>query len=311
MAPRPVIIDCDPGVDDATMLLLAFAGRGELDILGITVVAGNVDLAQTARNACVIREIAGRTDVPVHAGCPRPMVREAVEADEFHGPTGLGTLRFSPPRHGPAEGHAVSFLISTLREATTPVTLVVTGPATNLAMAIVMAPDIAPKVKEIVMMGGARSAGGNVTASAEYNVFADPHAAHVVMASTIPVVLFGLDACYQVLSTPQRIATLANVKNAAAQAVVELMGFSNSIKTDPARSMGAPLYDPCTIAWLLRPDLFTLEPAQVAVEIASPLTLGATAVDFRVPAAEANARWCVAADGEGVFGLLREALAGL
>lgn len=308
MAKRPVIIDCDPGVDDATMLLLAFAAPDELDILGITVVAGNVGLAKTARNARFIRQIARRPDVPVFAGCARPMVRDPVDAGDFHGESGLGTLAVSEPDAPVETWHAVEFIIKALEAAAEPVTLVVTGPATNIAMALVMQPEIASQIREIVWMGGARSAGGNITASAEYNIYADPHAAHVVLGCGRPIMMFGLDATYQVLSTPGRIEELAKIDTPAMRAVTELMRFSNGLEVDRTRRAGAPLHDPCTVAWLLKPELFAFRPARVNVETASPLTLGHTAVEFRVGSADANASWCVTADGEGVFALLAERL---
>lgn len=306
---RRIIIDCDPGVDDATMLLLAFASPDELDILGVTVVAGNTGLAQTARNARIVRQIAGRPDVPVYAGCARPMVRDIVDAGDFHGESGLGPLPILEPEAPAATWHAVEFIVRMLREATTPITLVVTGPATNVAMALVLEPAIAANIEELVVMGGARGAGGNITASAEFNIFADPHAAHVVLTCGRPVTLFGLDATYQVLSTPARIETLAALGTPAADAVTALLRFSNGLEVDPSRRAGAPLHDPCTIAYLLRPELFVTRPARVSVEIASPLTLGHTAVEFRVGPGDANARWCEKADGDGVFGLLGERLA--
>lgn len=305
---RKIIIDCDPGVDDATMLLLALCAPEELDIVGITVVAGNAGLGKTARNARLIRQIARRPDVPVFAGCARPMVRDAADANDFHGESGLGDLAIVEPEAPAHTWHAVDFLIRALRDAPEPITLVVTGPATNIAMALVMEPAIAANIAEFVVMGGARSAGGNITASAEFNIWADPHAAHVLLSSGLPTVMFGLDATYQVLTTPPRIAALEKIDTAAAQTSAALMRFSNSIEVDPSRRAGAPLHDPCTIAWLLKPELFTLRPARITVETGSPLTLGHTAVEFRVAPSEANARWCIAADGDGVFTLLNERL---
>lgn len=311
MKRRKLIIDCDPGVDDATALLLAFAAPDALDILGVTVVAGNKGLARTARNARIVRQIAGRADVPVYAGCARPMVREPVEAGEFHGPEGLGTLAVFEPDAPLAEGHAVDFIRRTLRAAHEAVTIAVTGPATNLALALALEPAIAARIDEIVVMGGARSAGGNITASAEFNVFADPHAAHVLLTAGCRVTMFGLDATYQVLYTPERIAALEATGTVAARASAELMRFSNAIEADPSRRAGAPLHDPCTIAWLLDPSLFIVSGAKIAVETNGGLAFGHTAVEFRAGPREVNANWAVRADGAGVFALLNERLGSL
>ncbi len=307
MQRRPLIIDCDPGVDDATALLLAFASP-EFDILGITVVAGNVGLESTVRNACLIRQIARREDVPVFAGCARPMVRDVVNAGAFHGETGLGDLPVADIKKAHETEHAVGFTIRTLMESPAPVTLAVTGPATNIAMALVMEPRIAGRIAEIVFMGGARAAGGNITPSAEFNVFADPHAAHVMLGCGAPIAMFGLDATYQVLSTSDRVDTLAATGANAALTAAALMRFSNNLEHDPSRKVGAPLHDPCTIAYLIKPELFALQGAKVSVETNAALSFGHTAVDFRVHPDQAVARWAYLADGEGVFELLTERL---
>ncbi len=310
MSKRALIIDCDPGVDDAVALLLAFASRDRLDLLGITTVAGNVGLEQTARNARIIREIAGCEDVPVFAGCPGPMAREPVEAGDVHGETGLGPLSIFEPDAAAEPEHAVRFIVDTLKAAEAPVTLAVLGPATNVAMALAMEPAIAAKIEEIVVMGGARAAGGNVTASAEFNVFADPHATHILLRAGRPVTMIGLDATYQALSTPDRIIALEAMGSRAARTAAELMWFSNGLETEPERRGGAPLHDPCVIAWLLRPDLFKTRPARVGVELSGGLTFGATSIEFRIEPEEANAAWAVEVDGDGVFELLAERLGG-
>ena len=209
MERRKLIIDCDPGVDDAVALFLAFAARDALDLLGITTVGGNVAAALTARNARLVREIAGRADVPVFAGCPRPMSRAPVEAGHFHGESGLGALTVHEPAAAAAAEHAVEFLVRTLREAPVgAITLAVTGPMTNVATALTIAPHLAGRLREIVVMGGARSEGGNITASAEYNIHADPHAAQLVFAAGCPVVALGLDLTHQVRSIPRRIEAI-------------------------------------------------------------------------------------------------------
>lgn len=323
MSLQKVIIDCDPGVDDAVALLLAFACRKELELLGVTTVAGNVGVAATARNARIMRQLAGREDVPVLAGSGRPLVREPVEAGHFHGVTGLGSLPVFEPRVALAEGSAVHFIAATLAAAAPrSVSLVVMGPMTNIAMALRLEPRMQRGIREIVVMGGARAAGGNITASAEYNVFADPHAAHIVYASGCPIVAIGLDATHQVCATPPRVARIRALGSPVAQAAAELLAFSNDIPANAALGAGAPLHDPCTIAYLLQPGLFTLQPCYLRVETESALTLGHTAVEFRDSESFAlssraatpppmTVRWATHADSSGIFDLLTERLAQL
>lgn len=312
MPGRQLIIDCDPGVDDAVALLLAFAAPLELDLLGITTVGGNVGAALTARNARLLREIAGREDVPVFAGCPRPLARDPVEAGHFHGDSGLGDLPVREPAAPAAPAHAVEFLLAALRAAEPgSITLAVTGPMTNLATALTVEPSLAGRMREVVIMGGARSEGGNITASAEYNIHADPHAAQLVFAAGCPVVAFGLDATHQVRSTPARIAAIRALDTPSARATAQLLEFSSRLPANGPVERGAPLHDPCPIAWLLDPALFELVPCYLEVETGSPLTLGHTAVEFRVEAGRKPwIRWAVRADADGVFALLRRRLGG-
>lgn len=308
MAPRPLIIDCDPGVDDAIALFLAFACRDELDVRALTTVAGNVGGALTARNACIIREMAGREDVPVYRGAERPLVRVPVDAGEFHGASGLGRLPILVPAAPLSGGHAVDLLVDLLQSSPSgALTAVVTGPMTNVAAAFQRAPEAARRVREIVIMGGARSEGGNITASAEYNVFADPHAAQIVFASGAPITVFGLDATHQVRSTPARIESLREIGTPQARACAELLQFSADVERNIPGLHGAPLHDPCTIAYLLEPDLFDFLPCRIEVETEGRVALGHTAVEFR-DAAASKTRWATKADGEGVFSLLIDRL---
>jgi len=315
MARIPLILDCDPGVDDGVALLLAFASSDVLDLRAVTTVGGNVALAQTTRNARILRQLAGAAAerVPVYRGCAGPMVRPLVEAEHFHGESGLGNLAIFEPAVPSATGHAVSFLVETLlREAAGSVTLAITGPMTNVAMAMRMEPAIVPRIQRIVFMGGARREGGNITASAEYNIYADPHAAAIVCASGAPLVALGLDATHQVRSTPARIAKIRALGSAAARAAADLMDFAAALEWNAATGEGAPLHDPCTLAWLLAPELFELVPCHLEVETASALTLGHTAVEFRAaPGRALTARWATRADGAGVFELLTQRLARL
>jgi purine nucleosidase len=307
MTKTSLIIDCDPGVDDAVGLLLAFAAEDRLQILGVTTVAGNVSLVQTARNACALRDIAGAAHIPILAGCPRPMVRAPVLAADFHGQDGLGNLDLPPPSAGVEDEHGVAFLIRNLRAAPpASITLAMMGPLTNLATALVMAPDIRDAIQNVIIMGGARSEGGNITATAEYNIHADPHAAHIVFDAGVPIVLMGLDATHQVRATPERVDRLRQLGGARALFAARLLDFCNAIPANVQGSTGSPLHDPCTIAYLLDPEAFRTVPAQVRVETTSEITMGATAVEFRVQTSLTH--WVTHIDADRIFALLQEAL---
>ena len=309
MAPRQLIIDCDPGVDDAVALMLAFAAPDAFDILGITTVAGNVGGALTARNACVVREIAGREDVPVFAGADRPLVADPIAAEHFHGESGLGDLAFIPPRKAHERIGAVQFLMDRLSQAAPKsIDIAVTGPLTNIALALRAAPAIAQAIREVVIMGGARSEGGNITASAEYNIYADPHAADIVFTSELAIVTLGLDATHQVRTSPPRIARLEALDNDRARTVCSLLRFGERVERNLAGREGAPLHDPSVIAYLLAPHLFETRACRIDVEVASRLTRGHTAVEFRVKD-PSNVRWAVKVDADGVFDLIEQRLA--
>jgi purine nucleosidase len=308
----PVILDCDPGVDDAVALMLAFKSPEQLDLLGITTVAGNVGIDSTTRNACLLRQVASREEVPVYRGLDRPLVRDPILADDFHGTNGLGDIPVFVPDKLEEAQSAVDFIVETLRKHTTAsVTLAVTGPLTNIAAAFELAPDIKARVGKIVLMGGARREGGNITASAEYNIYADPDAAAVVFASGCPLVVLGLDATHQVRGTPERIARIQGLDNPVATLTANMLLFANTLPSNLEGATGAPLHDPCVIAYLLRPALFILRPCSIQVETSSDLTRGHTAVEFRpdywgVPF---NARWATYIDADGVFALLEASLA--
>ncbi len=311
MAATPVIYDCDPGVDDAVALFLAFAASDAIELLGITTVGGNVAVELTARNACLVREWAGREDVPVHAGCAGPLFLPAVDAQHFHGESGLGTLPIHTPRLGVAPGHAANFIVEQLRARPAgTVTLAVSGPLTNVALALRLAPDIARRIACVAWMGGARTAGGNITASAEYNAYADPHAAAIVVAAGIPFHVFGLDCTHQVRSSAARRAGLLALGTPNAARVEQLLAFADALPANQDRGFGTALHDPCVIAWLLRPSLFTFQPCHLQLSTEAGLTRGHTAVEFRTSATQpVNAQWATAADAEGVFALLNERLA--
>ena len=306
MTQRKVIIDCDPGQDDAVALFLAMSSPDELDLLGITTVAGNVPLELTQRNARMMCDLAGRKDMPVYAGCERPMVLEPITAEYIHGNTGIDGVDVFEPDTPLQDTHAVEFIIETLRAADRgTVTLVPTGPMTNIATAIEREPAILENIEQIVSMGGAMREGGNRSPSAEFNILVDPHAADIVYNCGRPVTAMGLDVTHQVLSTRERVARIRELGNEVAIATAGMLSFFHRYDTKKYGSEGAPLHDPCTVAWLLRPDLFATKLCNVSVEKNSALTLGHTAVDFwHVTDRPDNVRWAYEIDTEGFFELL-------
>jgi purine nucleosidase len=313
MTKRTIVIDCDPGIDDAINLLMAFASADDFDILGVTTVAGNVGLGLTARNARIIRELAGREEVPVYAGCPRPLLREPVAADEIHGATGMEGMTLFNPRRPLGDMHGADFIEgAAVASGENGLTIVATGPLTNLAVAIVKSPLILPCIKEIVLMGGARREGGNITPTAEFNIAADPHAAHVVFTCGRPIVAVGLDATHQALATPERLEPLKALGTKPAEAAVGMLSFVGEIERKLRGLPGAPLHDPCTIAYLLEPELFKGRSCRIDVETGSTLTMGCTSVDlWGVTGRPANALWLDEVDADGLFGLLVERIARL
>ncbi len=311
--PRRIIIDTDPGIDDAVAILLAISAPEELEVLGIVAVAGNLPLAQTARNARQICELAGRADVPVYAGCARPMLRPPAAAGHIHAAGGLGGLALPEPAMPLQQQHGVDFLIETLlRAEAATVTLCALGPLTDIGMALVKAPEIAGRVQELVVMGGAGFELGNVTPAAEFNIHVDPHAARLVAESGIPITMIPLDVTHQVLSTPPRIAVLGALDNRCGPAVASLLAAFEETRTGKFGPRGMALHDPCVIAYLLCPDLFQGREVNVAIETESALTLGMTVVDWwGVTGRKANARFMTMVDADGVYALLAERLSRL
>lgn len=307
---RKIIIDCDPGQDDAVMLLLALACPDEFDILGITTVAGNVPLDLTQRNARIMCELAGRTDVPVYAGCDKPMRHELITAENIHGKTGIDGVDIYEPAMSLQDQHAVDFIIESLLEADiNSITLVPTGPLTNIGQALVQQPAIKPKIKEIVLMGGAMREGGNTTPSAEFNILEDPDAAQIVMHCGRPLTIVPLDVTHQVLVSRDRLEKIRAIDSPVGAAVVGMMEFFNRFDSEKYGSDGAPLHDPCTIAYLLKPELFEGRMCNVEIETGSPLTRGHTAVDFwGVSDRARNANWLYKVNADGFFTLLIERL---
>jgi len=307
MTPRKIIIDTDPGQDDAVAILLALASP-ELDVLGITAVAGNVPLALTTRNARIICELAGRPDMGVYAGCAAPLTRKLVTAEYVHGKTGLDGPQLPDPVMPLQAGHAVDFIIRTLRaEPAGTVTLCPLGPLTNIATAFVQAPDIVGRVQEVVLMGGAYFEVGNVTPAAEFNIYVDPQAADIVFRSGAPLVVMPLDVTHKALTTRARVAAFRNMGTEAGRMVAEWTDFFERFDMQKYGSEGAPLHDPTVIAYLIQPHLFTGRHINVEIETQSELTMGMTVADWwGVTGRKANAMFMGGIDAEGFFALLAE-----
>jgi purine nucleosidase len=312
MTARKIIIDTDPGQDDAVAILLALASP-ELDVVGITAVAGNVPLSWTEKNARKVCELAGRPDVRVFGGAVRPLMRSLVTAEHVHGKTGLDGPHLPEPQMKLQAQHAVDFIVETLMvgEPGT-ITLCPLGPLTNIALALIREPAIAPRIAEIVLMGGGYFEQGNVTPSAEFNIYVDPHAAEIVFAAGVPITMMPLDVTHKALTTRARVEAIRAIGNGVGRATAEMLDFFERYDVEKYGSDGGPLHDPCVIAWLLRPDLFSGRQCNVAVETRSELTLGATVVDWwGITDAPKNAFVAREIDSDGFFALLTERLARL
>lgn len=310
---QKIIIDTDPGQDDAVAILLALASPDEFEVLGIVAVAGNVPLHRTALNARKIMHLAGCTDIGVYAGCPRPMSRELVTAEHVHGPTGLDGPSFPDPTVPLRDQHGVDFLVETLAASEEgSITLCVLGPLTNIAMALVKAPSIAGQIRQIVMMGGAYFEVGNISPAAEFNIFVDPEAADVVLRSGIPITMVPLDLTHKILVTEPRIDRFRALGNRSGAAVADMLTFSQHFDLQKYGWSGAPLHDPCVIAYLLKPELFQGRTINVTVETMSPLTRGMTVADWwQITDRPRNVLYLKDADAEGFFDLLIDRLARL
>ena len=302
---RRIIIDTDPGQDDAVAILTALASP-ELDVVAITTVAGNVPLERTTANALAMVELAGRPEIPVHAGCRRPMVRPLVTAEYVHGPTGIDGAALPDPTTPRAPGHAVDVLVDVLLAAQA-TTVCVLGPQTNLAMAMVKEPSIVGHIDEVVLMGGGFFEGGNTTPAAEFNIYVDPHAAHVVFSSGVPITMMPLDVTHQALTTDARIARFRQLGTAAGDATAGMLDFYDRHDEAKYGTEGGPLHDPCVVAYLLRPELFTGRRCNVAIEHRSEQTMGMTLVDWwGVTGNDANAQVMRWIDADGYYDLLVE-----
>ena len=300
-----IIIDTDPGQDDAAAIMLAL-GSPELEILGLTIVAGNVPLDLTTRNALMICELSGRLDVKVFAGAKGPLIGPQVTAEHAHGKSGLdGPDIFKPsitlqPRYAP------DFLVETiLKEDEKTVTLCPIGPLTNIALALKLEPKIASRIKQIVLMGGGYFAQGNITPSAEFNIFADPEAAKIVFNCGAPIIMMPLDVTHQILTTKARVEKIQAVGNTASLALAKMLSFYSRYNSKKYGNDGAPLHDPTTIAWLLKPELFNGKHCNVEIETESKITRGATVIDWwEVTGRPKNAYVVNEVNSDGFFELL-------
>ena len=312
-APRKIIIDTDPGQDDAVAILLALASPVEIDVLGVVAVAGNVPLPLTEKNTRIICELAGRPDIPVFAGCDAPMARKLVTAEHVHGKTGLDGPQLPEPTMPLQAQHGVDYIIETLRtEPPGTVTLVPIGPLTNIGVAFKRAPDIIERVQEIVLMGGAYFEVGNITPSAEFNIYVDPEAADIVFNSGATITVMPLDVTHKALTSAKWIADIKALDTDVGRMVASWTDFFERFDIEKYGSQGAPLHDPCTIAYLINSDLFQGRHINVAIETHSDLTLGMTVADWwRVTDRPANAMFMGSVDDKGFFDLLTERLARL
>jgi len=304
--PTSIILDCDPGIDDA--LAIAFAhGHPGIDLLGITTVAGNVGLAQTTANALAVSEYIGAAGTPVTAGCAGPLLRPALDARQVHGESGLGGAVLPPPVAGPAPGHAIDYITETVRAAPGQITLVATGPLTNIALAVKREPRLADWVRQFVIMGG--SAGrGNTTPAAEYNIWADPEAAAAVFRAGWTVVVLGLDVTLRTGATPAVLQRMRDLGALGTELLLPALDQYASVSEPfPAREGlgGPPVHDVCAVAWVAAPELFGLVPARVQVETAGQLTSGMTVTDFEAPgqADDGNAQMAMSIDVDGFWEL--------
>ncbi|HVC52637.1 MAG TPA: nucleoside hydrolase [Stellaceae bacterium] len=303
---QDIVIDTDPGIDDAVAILLAL-GSPELNVLGLVAVAGNAPLAVTEANARRLCELAGRADLPVYLGAAKPLRRVGRTAEHAHGDGGLGLLHLPPPSIGARDEPGVDFLIRMVRQAPPgTVTWCALGPLTNIAAALTRAPDLAGRLAGLVVMGGASLALGNVTPAAEFNFHVDPDAAAIVFDSGAPITVVTLDLTRQLRNTRPRLAAIRGLGNRAGAAVATLL------RPVPPARRAMTLHDPCVIAWLVAPQLFRGRRVNVAVETRGALTLGMSVIDWRgVTRRPENALVLETVDAAGFYALLTERLARL
>ena len=304
-----IIIDTDPGQDDAVAILLALASP-ELKVLGITCVAGNVPLTKTIYNARQICELSGRMKPPIFAGCDRPMRRDLTTAEHVHGKTGLDGVTLPEPKIKIETTHAVDFIIKTLRESPSKsITLCPLGPLTNIGTALKKAPDIADRIQKIVLMGGAYFEVGNITPAAEFNIYVDPEAAEIVFKSGIELIIAPLDVTHKVLTSNEWVSELKAQDNYICNVVAAWTSFFERFDTEKYGTQGAPLHDPCVIAYLINPGLFAGRSINVEIETKSKLTRGMTVADWwGVTDRSINALFLNDVDATGYFKLITDRL---
>lgn len=309
-SPQKIIIDTDPGVDDVIALLIAMADKELLDILGITTVAGNVTVDKTSRNARLARDWADRPDIPVYAGASEPVMREPIYAADIHGNEGLSGIKIDTPKYPLAEGHAVNFIIDTLLKAEpNSVSIAMLGPQTNMALALKLAPEIKQGIKEIVLMGGSHFSSGNMSPVAEFNIFADPDAAKIVIQSGVPITYIPLDVTGKVLTSDSRIKAITDLKNKAGQIVVDILKQYITHDMKAYHLSGGPIHDANVIAYLLRPDLYTGKKVYVDVDHRPGISQGQTLVDWRNKLKQAaNVNWVYDAKDQEIFDLFNRQL---
>ena len=301
-----IILDCDPGHDDAVAIMMA-AIHPSINLLGITTVAGNQTLEKTTSNALKVCDFLN-LDVPVYAGMDRPLVREQIIADDIHGASGLDGPIFSDLSRKVESKHAVDYIIDTLLEASGPITLVVTGPETNIGIAFRREPRIVEKVSQVVLMGGAYQL-GNVTPAAEYNILADAEAAHIVFSSKIPIVMIGLDLTRQALCTPDIITRMEGIGNIGSELFADLMRFFSKTQKKVFGWEGGPLHDPCCIAYLLDPSCIETKPMYTEIELRSEKCYGRTLCDyFDTKGFVPNTEVAVTLDKEKFWNLVEECI---
>jgi purine nucleosidase len=311
MTGRKVIIDCDPGIDDALALVFAHGHPG-LDLRGITTVAGNVGLDKTTANALRVRDYLGIHDVPVVAGSPGPLLRPVLDAREVHGSSGLGAAILPPPSSGPADGHAVDYLAEAIGAEPGHITLIAVGPLTNIALAVRRCPQLVTQVSDFVIMGG--SAGrGNATPAAEFNIAADPEAAAIVFDAGWTVTMVGLDVTQQARATEAVRDRMRGLGRLADELLLPSLSVHRGASRGPgepglpAAADGPAVHDVCAVAHVAVPGLLTCVPARVDVETAGRWTAGMTVTDFTAPAGDCNARVAVQIDAERFWDVVLDA----
>jgi purine nucleosidase len=309
---RAIVVDTDPGQDDAVALLLALASP-ELEVRAVTTVAGNVPLPLTARNARIVCELAGRPDVPVYAGADRPLARPLITAEYVHGRTGLDGADLPEPTMPLQREHAADFLVRVLQESPAgTITLCPLGPLTNVALALQRAPEVAGRIREIVLMGGGFSEGGNTTPAAEFNIYVDPQAADLVFSSGVPLTMLPLDVTHQALIKRRHLERLRAPGTRVGEAVAGWLEFFERYDVEKYGMEGGPLHDPCVIAYLLRPEIFGGRRCNVRIETTSELTMGMTVVDWwGMTGLAPNCTVIRRLDSEAFFDLLIERIARL